>query len=541
MTIAAYHAIGARTQALMRHGRVVLASQAGALGLAGLAGILLFSFWAGMEPHWDYRYPLHVDEWFAIGYAQSTLHAGSLQYPNPYGGGEVSFNFEMGFHLLLGFLKTLTGLPWMGLYRVAPGVLLALLAFLTYALGRRGRFGWAAALFVPLIPTSIRTLGPAFVVPVCAAMLFIPVTLLLLHTMDEKTRGKFLWLLLLLIGGTIFVHATTEGVVTALAVLYLASFVVEALARRRYREGANLVLAIGVRMLIPAIILGVWLPSLTKTVLTQSVSGDSSTLDLLGVQTGFREAFGIVAVAISLAGLFLFMARGEYGLRSFVLPVFTGLLLAFQVVLFPVHHLGPAVLYERGWSYLGLLLVIFAGYAVAFYFRSVPAIARAVATRLRRLPTGWVVVPLWCGGIALVLLALTTGLVTNKERQWYARYYHVIDAAIFADFRWIGQHTASGQTVALGEPSMAWAYPPIAGPGEKVLEAVAAPYTSGQADRMRSMIASGEADVPWLRSKGVSVLYTCTPSNPKCAELTGDGLFKVRRGVYLVADLADAE
>jgi hypothetical protein len=152
------------------HGREIWSSHSSALRLDGLAGILLFSFWAGMSPRWDYPYPLHIDEWFAIGYTQSTLEYGGLEYPNPYRPREVSFHPEMGFHLLLGFLKTVTGLSWMSLYRITSGVLLVLLAFLTYAFGYRSSFGWAAALFVPLISTSIRTLGPAFVVPVSTAV-----------------------------------------------------------------------------------------------------------------------------------------------------------------------------------------------------------------------------------------------------------------------------------------------------------------------------------------------------------------------------------
>ena len=134
----------ARSQALLSFAIEFCSRHSATFQLAGLVGILLFSFWAGMSPHSDYPYPLHVDEWFAIGYAQSTLDAGGLQYPNPYQQWEISFHPEMGFHLLLGFLKTTTGLSWMGLYRFAPGLMLALLAFLTYSFGRQAGFGWAA-------------------------------------------------------------------------------------------------------------------------------------------------------------------------------------------------------------------------------------------------------------------------------------------------------------------------------------------------------------------------------------------------------------
>lgn len=528
-----------RSQTLNSLAKGVWIRSSGSLRVAGLAGILLFSFWTGMGPHWDYPYPLHVDEWFAIGYAQATLDAEGLRYQNPYGPWEISFHPEMGFHLLLGFLKTATGLSWMGLYRVAPGVQLAFLAFLTYVFARRLGFGWAAALFIPLIPASIRTLGPAFIVPVSAAMLFIPLTLLVLHTMGEEDRGKSLWILLLLIGGTIFVHPTTEVVVTGLAVMYLGALVVSSLARRQYGKAANLLLALGVRMAIPVVILGLWIPSLTKQVLAQSTSGSGGLISLVGPHTGFLEAFGIVAVAVSILGLFLFVSRGEYGAQSYILPVFTGLLLAFQLLVFPQYRLGPEVLYSRGWLYLGLLLAILAGYGVALYFRSIAAIAKAVASRLPWPHSDRVAVPLWFIGIAVVLSVLVTGLATNQDRQRYTFYYHVINESNFSDFVALGEHTAPGQAVAFAEPSMAWAYPPVAGPGETVYQAVSSPWSNARADKMREILESGDVDVEWLRQQGVSVLYTCWPRTNRCRELTSDELFKVRTGVYFVPNHSD--
>jgi hypothetical protein len=535
---AEHRAVKAGTFGVLSRGREIWASHSSALRLTGLAGILLFSFWVGMSPHWDYLYPLHVDEWSHFGYAQQTLEAGRLEYPSPYSRWDVSFHPEMGFHLLLGFLGTVTGLSWMSLYRLAPGVLLALLAFLTYAFGHRSSFGWAAALFVPLIPTSIRTLGPAFVVPVSTAMLFVPVTLLILHTMDEKSRGTSLWLLLVLIGGTIFVHPPTEVAVTILAVLYLAGFVVGALLQKRYGEGIGLLVAIGVRMMVPVVILGLWLPRLTKTTLEQSASEASGIAELLGLHSGFPQAFGTVAVAVSILGLFLFTIRGD-GVRSYMLPLFTLLLLVFLVFFFPMYRLGPEILYDRGWLYLGLLMAVFAGYGVALYFRSISSIAQFAASQLRLLRGSWMAASLWSAGVVLVLLALTTGLVANEQRPDYAGYYHVINDPIFADFRWMDQHAAPEQTVAIGEPSMGWAYPPVAGAGSAVFHAIRAPRTDGRANRLRAMLASGEADVPWLQKSGISLFYTCRPRTFDCVDLENNDLFKVRRGVYLVPDSPD--
>lgn len=286
---------------------------AGAFKLAGLFGILLFSFWAGMSPHWDYQYPLHVDEWFAMGYAQSTLGAGGLEYVYPYGGGDVSFHPEMGFHLQLAFLKAVTGLSWMELYQVAPGILLALMAFLTYALGRRHGFGWSAALLVPLIPTSVRTLGPSVVVPLSAAMLFIPVTLMALNVLSREGWGTVLGVLLVLIAGALFVHPTTEAIITIVGVLYLTSFMATALAKRRYHHSAKYALSMVLRGMIPVTILALWLPALTKEVLSSSASGGQSALALMGPHVGFYHAFGVLGLALALMGLGVLVWRRDLG------------------------------------------------------------------------------------------------------------------------------------------------------------------------------------------------------------------------------------
>ncbi|MEK7282131.1 MAG: hypothetical protein AAB037_07275, partial [Chloroflexota bacterium] len=410
------------------------------LRFAGVIAILLFGFWAGMSPHWDYVYPLHVDEWFHLGYTQSMLEHGSLRYPDPYGSGMVSYHQEMGFHLILGFVKTVTGLSWMGLYRVADGVIVALLAFFVYALGRREGFGWAAALFVPLIPTSIRTLGPTFLVPVSVAMLFIPLTILVLHRLEAKNLGAALWLLLVLVGGTIFVHPPTEAVVTGLAAFYLAAVAVEALAARRYHMAGRLAVGIAVRLLIPIVILGLWLPSLARTTAERAISGDLGLAQYLGFSTGFVEAFGIIGVALFVFGVAMFMLDSRYGPRAYVMPLFTLSLIFFLVFFYPRYYLGSNYFYERAWLYLGLFMAILAGYGIARYFHTLPAISSRVGSLMPRRFSGWVRGALLSMGMAAVAAALVFGL-TSTERRGYAKYYHMVDAQMYADFVWLGRYT----------------------------------------------------------------------------------------------------
>jgi hypothetical protein len=339
--------------------------------------------------------------------------------------------------------------------------------------------------------------------------------------------------LLILIGGTIFVHPPTEGVVTALAALYLAALMAEALAVRRYRAATNLVAAVGVRMLIPIIVLGVWLPSVSKSTLERAVAGDPGISRYLGFNAGFFEAFGVIAVALFVWGIFIFVLDRRYGLRTYVLPVLTVFLLLFLNFVYPRYQLGPSILYERGWSYLGLFMAILAGYGVASFFRSVPALSKSMEALVSHRFSGWTRVICIGVGIAVVAAALTTGLF-NEQRGDYARYYHMMDDQVYADFVWLGQHTAPGHKVVMMEPSLAWAYPPIAGPGNMVSGAASAPFRTKWAKQVREVLITGNVDTEWLRQQGVSVLYTGLPGSQKYAPIKNSELLEVRPGVYLV-------
>ena len=87
------------------------------------------------------------------------------------------------------------------------------------------------------------------------------------------------------------------------------------------------------------------------------------------------------------------------------------------------------------------------------------------------------------------------------------------------------------------EPSLAWAYPPVAGPGSVVWAAIASPFRANWADQFRKVLATGEVETEWLRREGAWIVYTCLPGGgevKRCTELKNSDLSEVRPGVYLV-------
>src|SRR3989304_2995754 len=137
--------------------------------------ILLLAFFMASVPPRDSGYPLHGDEWWRWGDAQGILEAGGITYPDPFEAGEtVSPDIEVGFHVFLPEIKLITGVSWLSVFRFLPGLMLSLIVFQAYALGRSRGIGLQVSFLVALMPTTVRFLGPSFVVPVSLGLVLVP-------------------------------------------------------------------------------------------------------------------------------------------------------------------------------------------------------------------------------------------------------------------------------------------------------------------------------------------------------------------------------
>src|SRR3989304_9553259 len=93
--------------------------------------IIIAAFFMASIPHWQYAYPRHTDEWMHISDTQNLMETGSMNYPDPGNGGRpFSPDIEIGYHIWLGTIASITGLPLIDIARWLPGVILAMLAVL---------------------------------------------------------------------------------------------------------------------------------------------------------------------------------------------------------------------------------------------------------------------------------------------------------------------------------------------------------------------------------------------------------------------------
>jgi hypothetical protein len=180
--------------------------------VAGLAG-----YWAGFSNLVTaYPYLHHVDGSIHFGNARAMMDHGGFPYDHWLsGGGSQGPSDETGFWYLLAALSWLGGQSLTQVAFHGKLVLVPVLAMAAWAYGSRDGtpYGLEAALLVPLIPSTHRFLGPAFLVPMTVVL-----TLGLAGGILSRSRyrGRALAAGLVLGGGGLAIHSATAGLVALL-------------------------------------------------------------------------------------------------------------------------------------------------------------------------------------------------------------------------------------------------------------------------------------------------------------------------------------
>ena len=309
-----------------------------------LVAILVLAFFMASIPHWEYAYPLHIDEWWHYGDTQSLIETEGIPFPDPFESGELlSPDKEVGFHLFLGEIKLVTGVSWLGLFRYLPGALLALLAFQAYAFGRGRKSGLGAAFLVVLIPTTVRFLGPAFLVPVSLGLAFVPLTLFALHRLMIDLRGPAVLFLVFLT--LLFVHPPTLAVVSFVATLHFILFVVPGAGRIPSRARQSVVAM--VLLLSVYCLMFFWAPSFLDFVIKEALNPQAHIA--LPPIMDVIPRLGYIPVILFVLGAGILFHDAK---RVNLAVVFSAIGLLAFVQLYPRFYVGPDIVYERGWLFI---------------------------------------------------------------------------------------------------------------------------------------------------------------------------------------------
>ena len=147
--------------------------------------ILALAFYVTYIPNLNYPYLVHIDEWVHLAHSKALQQAGSVTFMEAFYGETVfslSSNLEAGFHLYWSVFQSISGIPWLTLFRYFPSVVFVITVLSVYVMAKREGYGWEASLLTCLIPTTVGVLGPAFMVPVAMGLLFLPLSLFLAWT-----------------------------------------------------------------------------------------------------------------------------------------------------------------------------------------------------------------------------------------------------------------------------------------------------------------------------------------------------------------------
>jgi hypothetical protein len=469
-----------------------------------LVAIIGLAFFMSLYPRLDYPYPLHVDEWMHLGYTNEVLDTGHLNFPNPFQGGrwEVGGHPETGYYIWFGTSLLATGSSWLALSRLMPALVLGIIALVAYAWGRKRGFGLEAAFFATFIHSTVRFLGPAFLVPVTLGLVFFPLCLILLEKMEKDWRP--LPLIVVSLIALFLTHGTTAVAVGFVLVIFLIFYL--ALSKNPMRQKLPSLTCL---LLVPfsGLVIFIWNRAFVMREIQNIINAEKIPLPAISSPL---PQLGYIMIALAVVGLGFMIARG--GWRNYALLVPTVILLFFVQFYRQWFNVGPDILYERGWLYVMLLIAFIAGYGLS---------------RLRRLGLDFFKRWRWGTPAVYVALALVVVSALCLRVQGYAEeeYYHVVSVPTYQDFKWIGEEMPE-DSIALLSPYIGWAYVTIS--GQYVYTANAYPWGVEQSMEINQFFMRGATDTEYIREKNVNIFYSPVPlRNPDFVEVR-DGLYILR-------------
>ncbi len=465
---------GLRTIVLSEYFRLVL--------ILVLAGYIAFL------PHRSYPYLLHVDEWVHLAYSRAMMDAGSLTFADPFSvGAAVPYNphLEAGFHLFWGVFQSISGLSAITIYRYFPGIIFMITILCAYILGKRGGYGWEAALFTCLIPSTIGILGPAFLVPVALGLPFILLALFL--ALYVRTVPAYL-VLFIIISFLLATHAPEAvGIVLILTPYFLLNI------RRNWRETVELASS----LLLPFFIIFPWIAGMLWP--TFKSLFEEKTLPTYIAWPQVIQSYGILPAIICATGIYFMLRNIE---RKGYALVFGLVALLIMLMLYIQLHYGVGIMYDRGLMYAMLLMSIIAGYGLW-------SIERLDLTKLlvsANSPPNTVLnyVKHYAGHILAVVLIVITLVLAIPIRQKQT-YYYMIDTTDYETFTWINDNVEEKYLEAVLDPWKATAFAALT--GRRVYSRIHS-YPEDTDRAAYEFLNNNCVDTAFLRENGISLVYT---------------------------------
>ena len=467
--------------------------------------VMALAFYIAFIPHQGYLYPVHVDEWVHMAFSKAMLQSSSATIVDPFFGEfsrPLSSNLEAGFHLFWGVFHQISGVSWPDIFRYFPGIIFIITVLSVYVLAQRQGFGWEAAFFTCLIPTTIGILGPGFLVPVALGLLFMPLALFV--AFNFRSWWSY-FALFVFTSFLLSIHAPSAICVVIVLIPYILLNL-----KGNFKHVLGITLAVLIPFLAPfPWIFNMLLPT-AKSLLTPEPLPTYIDFPHL------TRTYGYLPVALCLLGAFLLWIRGSK--RNYSL-VFGLLALLVMVVAYFTFHYGLHIVYTRGLMYIMLLVSVIAGAGLAeVKSLSLPA---GLTTRLK-VPS---VITQHLGKflcLVLVGVILALGIPDRQETP----YYHMINEADYRAFAWVRDNVDEDYTKAILDPWKATAFSAVTG---KNIYTRIHSYPKASDEKAQEFLDKGCSDTAFLRENNISIIYTR-------GECRNPDLTEVSENIYLLEE-----
>jgi hypothetical protein len=411
-----------------------------------------------------------------------------VDIPDPYTGAPsdaglfsvAGMRSERGWEIGVVQLHQLTGASFPTLAHFLPALWSTYLAVLVWATLRPAPGAWAAAAFTVLMPTTVRFLGPGFLVPSAFAL---PWILAVLATaVHARGPGRFA-ALLLLITGAFFVHLV-PGVLAL-----FTGFAAALLHPARWQDRLGLAASVALPL--------VWIyPSVAQD-LSLAIGGDNG---LPFAATVFRSAGTLVLVLAVLGTAAAWYNRTSATAAHRVLVLLcAGLAITMAASIRSDHHNDAT--YSRLVPTFFLSLGCLAGLG-----------AGVLAQGIRRWPRGGIVPRTTLRAVAAgttAILVVALALLPPLEARLNEPYYRVFDAASWQAAADLAQSGVKPSDVFLSHPWQAPIYNAVTGahPWTVLIPGEPPP----RAADFESYMTSGGANATWLAERHIAWVVAPVP------------------------------
>jgi hypothetical protein len=465
--------------------------------------ILGLAFYVAFIPHQGYAYPVHIDEWIHLACSNEIIdEASTLGLSSPFTGGKPMLvqSMEVGFQLYWAMFQQVTVISWLAIFKYFPAIIFVITVLSVYMLGRREGFGWEAALCTCFILTTVRFLGPGFLVPVALGLLFIPLSLFLAFNVRKWGCYVLLFLFTLFL---ISSHAATAvGLVLVLAPYIVLNF------RKDFRHSLGLALA----LVVPFLVTLPWILDLLLPTAKAFITSQPSLGSTMPYIAQVPDLYGYLPTFLFVVGIFMMARRGMLKDWSLIIAPVLFLLL---IGLFANLHRGSEVLYARSYLYLMLMMGIVGGYGL-WKIRSIRLPERLKPTFISR-----------HAGSFLCLILLVPTLFFSLRTHLDTQYYHTIQEHDYEAFVWIEENIGDEYDLAILDPWMATAFTAITG---KRVYARIGTHMSSNDLRAYKFFEDKCDDTAFLIKNNISIVYTRLDCN-------NPDLVQLREDVYLLPEI----